>query len=422
LWDGTGWQNVSKAIVSDALLKGELRILVCTDAASEGLNLQAAGAVINYDLPWNPAKVEQRIGRIDRIGQKHGEVLIVNLFLKNSVDEKVYRALRERCGLFEHFVGAMQPVLAQATRILLGATVRDVPTLGSTAEQLKADPLAEETYIESPAENSATIASALSREDLTRALSYLTDPLGFSVRRDSAGAQVVHGPNGIRGRFSTDIRVLERDPKARPLTPFDEHVEKIAQTLSRPGERLPLVFGSHQKGTLRASAGRWVSDKRSAPIKSIAELQDKIETWNGAYPDPDAWQQAGEAASLDSKRAVESLEAAALERESEGLKAQVAAARLRLLRELGRYLVCFAGGPSDLNQVLYEQMSRDSAGAARLRQCLERLGGYPDWAESLRGELYDFLSQISLNQRKAIVIGSPLEAALQDPRWEASPS
>ena len=420
LWDGSKWKSVSKTLVSDALFKGELRILICTDAASEGLNLQAAGALINFDLPWNPAKVEQRIGRIDRIGQRCEEVLIANLFLKNSVDEKVYRALRERCGLFEHFVGAMQPVLAQATRILLGASVKDLPTLDSTAEQVKADPLAEETYIESPAEKLRPTASGLAREDISRALSYLSDPLGFSIRSECTGAQLVQGPNGIRARFSADLQAIELDQKVRPLTPFDENVEKIAQTLSRPGERLPLMLGSHQKAAFRASAAYWVSGKRSVPIKSIAELREKIEAWDGAYPEPVAWQRAAEAARADSRRAVESLEASALRREREGLKAQLAAVRLRLLRELGRYLICLAGSSSDLNQVLYQQMSRDLASAPRLGQCLERLGGYPDWPEDLRRDLEEFLRQISPNQRKAILIGSPLEAALQDPRWQAT--
>src|SRR5262249_11943519 len=68
--DGETWRAVSKDAITLALRDGRLQVLLCTDAASEGLNLQAAGAVINYDLPWNPSKVEQRIGRIDRIGQK----------------------------------------------------------------------------------------------------------------------------------------------------------------------------------------------------------------------------------------------------------------------------------------------------------------------------------------------------------------
>jgi superfamily II DNA/RNA helicase len=106
--------------VTTALDEGRVKVLVCTDAASEGLNLQAAGAVVNFDLPRNPLKVEQRIGRIDRIGQVLDEVRIVNLYLTNSVDARVYRALAKRCNLFEEFVGAMQPVLSRAMRMLLG--------------------------------------------------------------------------------------------------------------------------------------------------------------------------------------------------------------------------------------------------------------------------------------------------------------
>ena len=120
IWTGSSWRSASKAQVTAALHQGRVKVLVCTDAASEGLNLQAAGAVVNFDLPWNPSKVEQRIGRIDRIGQVLDEVRIVDLYLTNSVDARVYRALAQRCSLFEEFVGAMQPVLSRAMRMLLG--------------------------------------------------------------------------------------------------------------------------------------------------------------------------------------------------------------------------------------------------------------------------------------------------------------
>lgn len=100
LWDGQEWRTVTKDEITKALERGEISVLLCTDAASEGLNLQAASAVINYDLPWNPSKIEQRIGRIDRIGQKQFYILVYNLFLKNSVDDRVYGVLKIRCGLF----------------------------------------------------------------------------------------------------------------------------------------------------------------------------------------------------------------------------------------------------------------------------------------------------------------------------------
>ena len=73
-----------------------IRVMVATDAASEGLNLQTLGAVINIDLPWNPTKLEQRIGRIKRIGQVREKVGMLNLVHEQTVDEKVYERLSER--------------------------------------------------------------------------------------------------------------------------------------------------------------------------------------------------------------------------------------------------------------------------------------------------------------------------------------
>ncbi|MEX2285270.1 MAG: hypothetical protein WEE89_22485 [Gemmatimonadota bacterium] len=71
------------------------------------------GALVNYDMPWNPMRVEQRIGRIDRLGQEHKEVRIINLHYRNTVEADVYQALRGRIQLFEHVVGRLQPILSQ---------------------------------------------------------------------------------------------------------------------------------------------------------------------------------------------------------------------------------------------------------------------------------------------------------------------
>lgn len=78
----------------DALkqFKAGTQILICTDAAGESLNMQFAHIVINYDMPWNPMVLEQRIGRVDRIGQSF-EVLALNMMLDNSVDKRVYEVI-----------------------------------------------------------------------------------------------------------------------------------------------------------------------------------------------------------------------------------------------------------------------------------------------------------------------------------------
>ena len=75
--------------------------------------MQFAHILINYDLPWNPMKVEQRIGRIDRIGQKR-EVLIFNFRVRNTIEERVLEVLDDRIGLFENAVGGLEPILGDA--------------------------------------------------------------------------------------------------------------------------------------------------------------------------------------------------------------------------------------------------------------------------------------------------------------------
>jgi superfamily II DNA/RNA helicase len=82
--------------IKAAVREREIRLLVATDAACEGLNLQALGSLINIDLPWNPSKLEQRIGRIKRFGQARKVVDMLNLVYEGSRDEAVYNRLSER--------------------------------------------------------------------------------------------------------------------------------------------------------------------------------------------------------------------------------------------------------------------------------------------------------------------------------------
>lgn len=86
--------------------KHNAKILICTDAGSEGLNLQFCNTVINYDLPWNPMKIEQRIGRCHRYGQEHDVVAINLLNTQNAADQRVYDILSKKFELFEGVFGA----------------------------------------------------------------------------------------------------------------------------------------------------------------------------------------------------------------------------------------------------------------------------------------------------------------------------
>jgi len=86
------------------------QVLVATEAAAEGLNLQFCRVVVNYDLPWNPQKIEQRIGRVHRIGQKE-DVIVANLAVKGSMDDEILRLLQEKIRLFDTVLGESELIL-----------------------------------------------------------------------------------------------------------------------------------------------------------------------------------------------------------------------------------------------------------------------------------------------------------------------
>lgn len=93
-------------------------ILLSSEVAAEGVDLQFSSLVVNYDLPWNPAKIEQRIGRIDRIGQEESQILIWNLVYEDTVDDRVYERLLERLTTFRQALGSMEAVLGDEIREL----------------------------------------------------------------------------------------------------------------------------------------------------------------------------------------------------------------------------------------------------------------------------------------------------------------
>ncbi len=89
----------------------KVHILLSSEVGSEGLDMQFCNSMVNYDLPWNPMVVEQRIGRIDRFGQKAKVVNIYNIVVANSIQEEIYMRLLERIGIFRGTIGDMEAIL-----------------------------------------------------------------------------------------------------------------------------------------------------------------------------------------------------------------------------------------------------------------------------------------------------------------------
>jgi Helicase conserved C-terminal domain/SNF2-related domain len=92
----------------------ECRVIVSTEAGSEGVNLQAANVLVNYDLPWNPMIVEQRIGRIQRLASEHANVCIFNIILDGTFEEFIVGRLMEKLQLASHAIGDVESLLEAA--------------------------------------------------------------------------------------------------------------------------------------------------------------------------------------------------------------------------------------------------------------------------------------------------------------------
>lgn len=102
-----------RATTIAAFRSGDAPIMISTDAGAEGQNLQFCNCVLNYDLPWNPMRIEQRIGRVDRLTQPRDEVFVANLYARNTIDQSVYRLLAEKLRMFELLFGQVTTILGE---------------------------------------------------------------------------------------------------------------------------------------------------------------------------------------------------------------------------------------------------------------------------------------------------------------------
>ena len=113
-----GMGNKKQKLVQDFKESNDVNILLASEVLSEGVDLQFSSTLINYDLPWNPMKIEQRIGRIDRIGQKEDSILIWNLFYSDTLDDRIYHRLFDRLGIFEQAFGVYEAILGDKLKNL----------------------------------------------------------------------------------------------------------------------------------------------------------------------------------------------------------------------------------------------------------------------------------------------------------------
>ena len=118
--------------------RSDAQVLISTEAGGEGRNLQFAHLLVNYDLPWNPMKVEQRIGRLDRIGQKR-PVHIYNLACEDTIEERVLDVLENRIQLFTESVGSLDPILGEVENDIARLVMSHIERFDDEFTQFAAD-------------------------------------------------------------------------------------------------------------------------------------------------------------------------------------------------------------------------------------------------------------------------------------------
>jgi superfamily II DNA or RNA helicase len=239
---------------------GDARILISTEAGGEGLNLQFCHVVINYDIPWNPMRLEQRIGRVDRIGQAHA-VRAVNFVFEGSVEHRVREVLEQKLAvIFEEFgIDKTGDVLdsAQAGRIF------DEIYIDAILNPEKVEDSVETVVasLQEQAREARTTAYVLgATEDLEpgEAQRLLTHPLSHWIERMTVSYLKAHGgqaekknqrwkltwPDGeVFENMVFTSKEAERFPVARHLTLEEPKIRGLAMRLPRivPGQPVPIV-------------------------------------------------------------------------------------------------------------------------------------------------------------------------------------
>jgi hypothetical protein len=100
-----------EAAIQDFLERDDINVLLTSEVGGEGIDLQKACVVINYDLPWNPMVVEQRIGRVDRIGQESPKIYILNFVVEQSIEERILQRLLRRIDIFRESIGELDTII-----------------------------------------------------------------------------------------------------------------------------------------------------------------------------------------------------------------------------------------------------------------------------------------------------------------------
>jgi len=294
-WDGRTWVGTTKEHIKTAFRqRQDLKILLCTESASEGLNLQTCGVLINYEMPWNPMRVEQRIGRIDRIGQVYPDVWIRNYFYEDTVEATVYRRLDERISSFESVVGELQPILGQVARIIEAAAMandkkrgeliaKEVEEINRRVRSKEISALKLDKFVDDTVQAVAEEHVPVTLPELERAI-VESAALGgrFEPHPEIAGAHLLDW-HGNYQAVTFDPELFDRHPNTlRLLTYGGGLLEEILHAVDPPAEDAVgrQVVRCALESPCRMVEYYGVLDAQ--PIRTLAELRSVLDTGQAA--------------------------------------------------------------------------------------------------------------------------------------------
>lgn len=227
------------------------RILVATEAGAKGLNLQFCNCLLNYDLPWNPQRIEQRIGRVHRYGQKHDVVIVNFINLDNEGEQRVYKLLNEKLRLFEGLLGASDAVLGDVSSVLdFESRVVDLLSQFRTEEERRREFARLEREIDE-----ATRKQREARKNNAHQVLSELDP-DVQARLTQAAAEI---PAALSQRDQTLLRILSLEAPVTPVVQdvFEWKGRRVHVGPPRPGPDFgePLTL-------------EWVGGERSDSVDS----------------------------------------------------------------------------------------------------------------------------------------------------------
>jgi len=285
LWDSGQrvWRVVEKDAVRRAL-EGRVDVLVCSEAASEGLNLQAASAIVNVDMPWNPARVEQRIGRVDRIGQRADVVKVVNVWYPETYEAKMYKVLFEREKIWWIIAGPASWIIAQrlVEAFEAGASGeslrRRIQETVEQVEQSKDDAIRLSRIFPEDVPLAPTVIEVDVGRVLERFVSLACKSLGMDlVRRDELLFidPLSKLPDGVRRLVEDGISLESGRPNALvPGHPFVQWLASQVELFADMPEKLP--FSLYGVGTEDGLLDVYVLEPDGRPVK-VSDIQKVVE-------------------------------------------------------------------------------------------------------------------------------------------------